>query len=426
MKKYIAYFVCFSMLFAACSGGGKKSDHNHDHSHDTEHACSGDHDHGHDDHNHDHEGHNHDAHEHDHEGCEHDHGAAVKETDAHSDDEIVFTKAQAAAVGLQTQVVKKGDFNLIIKTGGRIEAANGDELTLVATANGVVTDVKRGISEGSAVKAGETILTLSTQGILDGDQLQRAKLSYGAAKREFDRAEALLKDSLISRKEYEQLKLTYDTERVTYQAIAGSRNAKGISISSSISGYVKNLLVAEGEYVTTGQPLATVSQNRRLQLKADVSEKYYKNLPTISSANFKTPYDTAVYKLSALKGRMLSYGRSADRASFYIPVTFEFDNVGQIIPGSFVEVYLLSSPISNVIAIPLSALTEEQGLYFVYIQLEDEHYEKREVTRGDDNGSHVLILSGLHEGEKVVTKGTYQVKLAASASVIPEGHSHSH
>ena len=73
---------------------------------------------------------------------------------------------------------------------------------------------------------------------------------------------------------------------------------------------------------------------------------------------------------------------------------------------------------------PVSAITEEQGLYFVYIKIDDEHYIKQEVTLGETDGARVLILSGLEDGDKVVTNGVYQVKLAATTSAIPEGHVH--
>ena len=87
----------------------------------------------------------------------------------------------------------------------------------------------------------------------------------------------------------------------------------------------------EGDYVTIGQPLVSITQNRRLFLRAEVSEKYYPSLRTIGSANFKTPYDNKVYELKELNGRLLSFGKSAGENSFYVPVTFEFDNKGDII-----------------------------------------------------------------------------------------------
>ena len=167
------------------------------------------------------------------------------------------------------------------------------------------------------------------------------------------------------------------------------------SVVSPISGYVKNLLVKEGDYVSVGQPLVSVTQNRKLFLRADVSEKYYPYLNSIGSANFCTPYNNKVYTLKELGGRMLSYGKASGENGYYVPVTFEFDNKGDVIPGSFVEVFLLSSPMENVLSLPHSALTEEQGSFFVYLQLDEEGYKKQLVTLGADNGESVQILSGI-------------------------------
>lgn len=68
---------------------------------------------------------------------------------------------------------------------------------------------------------------------------------------------------------------------------------------------------------------------------------------------------------------------------------------------------------------------EEQGLYFVYLQLDEEGYKKQEVTLGASNGKKVQILTGLKAGDRVVTKGAYQVKLASASNAIP-AHSHEH
>ncbi|MDR2815779.1 MAG: efflux RND transporter periplasmic adaptor subunit, partial [Proteiniphilum sp.] len=306
-----------------------------------------------------------------------------------------------------------------------IQAAQGDESTIVATSNGIVSFINPSISDGAAVKAGEAIVIVSAKNILDGDPAAKAKIAYETAQAEFKRARELMKDNIISAKEYEQVRLRYETARTVYEAQAGNITEGGVRVASPISGYLKNRLVSQGEYVSVGQPIATVSQNKRLQLKAEVSENYFGSLKSISGANFRMAYDKKVYKLSDLNGRLLSFGKAADGQSFFIPGTFEFDNIGDIIPGSFAEVNFLTTPQDNIISVPASALTEEQGLYFVYLQLDEEGYKKQEVTIGRNNGERVQILSGLTPGEKVVTKGVYQVKLAAISSVTPEGH-HSH
>ena len=246
------------------------------------------------------------------------------------------------------------------------------------------------------------------------------------AKASYDRAEELVKDKIISQKEFEAARLEYENAKTAYEAISGSKTEKGVSVSAPINGHVKNILVKEGEYITAGQPLATVSQNQRLVLRAEVSQRYYSALKHIGSANFKTPYDNHVYELADLNGRLLSFGKTSDNNSFFVPVSFEFDNKGEVIPGSFVEVYLISSPIENTLSIPVSALTNEMGIYYVYVQIDEEGYRKQEVALGANNGKEVQIIKGLHPGDRVVTQGAYQVKMASASGAIPHGHSHEH
>ena len=303
-------------------------------------------------------------------------------------------------------------------------SAQGDEVTIVATFNGIVSFANPSISEGAAVRVGETIVTLSAKTLLEGDPAAKAKIVYETAQKEYQRAKGLSNDQIISAKEFEQVRLRYETAKTAYEAQASNVTASGVSVTSPINGYIKNRLVSQGDYVSVGQPIATVSQNKRLQLRAEVSENYFKALKSIVSANFQTSYDNEVYKISELNGRLLSFGKVSGGQSFYIPVTFEFDNIGEIIPGTFVSVYLLSNQQNKVISVPVSALTEEQGLNFVYLQLDEDGYKKQEVNLGQSNGERVQVLSGLKAGDKVVTKGVYQVKLASVSSVMPEGHNH--
>ena len=382
------------------------------------------HNHGTEAHDHDHEGHDHENEGHSAtKECEgHNHGSEASESE-HSD-EIILPKAKAEAAGVKVSTIEPGTFEQVIKTSGQVLAAQGDESVAVATVAGVVSFHGK-VTEGMSVGKGSTLLTISSSNIADGDPVQRARIAYEISKKEYERMKALVKNKIVSDKDFAQAEQNYENARISYEALAKGNTKGGQAISSPIGGYVKNILVKEGDYVTIGQPLVSVTQNRRLFLRAEVSEKYYPYLRTIGSANFKTPYDNKVYALKELSGRLLSFGKSAGDNSFYVPVTFEFDNKGDIIPGSFVEVYLLSTPMDNVISLPRTALTEEQGLFFVYLQLDEEGYKKQEVTLGADNGQSVQILTGVKAGDPVVVNGAYQVKLASASNAIP-AHSHEH
>lgn len=426
MKYIIISLTVLSMLFYGC----KKTTQAGAHDHATEQADHKDHDHA--DGKHDHEGetHDHDADDHDghdhaaenHDGHDHDNSKKTKEQE-HSD-EIIFSKAQAAKTEFEVKEIQPKTFYQVIKTTGQVLPAPGDESVVVATNSGTVSFTDNRLAEGSAVKQGQPLFSIASKNLGEGDYYSKVNAAYQKAKAEFERAGTLVKDKIISQKEYESIRLDYQNAKIAYDAVSGKQSARGVNVTAPIGGYIKNIAVKDGEYVTAGQTLGTVSQNQRLVLRAEVSEKYYKALNTISSANFKTPYDNQVYALSDLKGRLLSIGKTAGENSFFVPVSFEFDNRGDIVPGAFVEIFLESTPLENVITVPVSALTNEMGIFYVYVQLDEEGYRKQEVKTGASNGKEMQIISGLQPGDRVVTKGAYQVKMASASGAIPHGHEH--
>ncbi len=363
------------------------------------------------------------AHEHGEEGHNHEEEMHAGEKAGHSD-EIILTPEKAKAAGVEAEAVHAGSFRNVIHTSGQILAAQGEEATVVAASSGVVS-FSRKVAEGMQVGKGTELLSVSAAHIQDGDPVQKAKVAYEKAKEEYERAQKLVSSQIVSQKDFAALREAYENARLTYEALKPSMSGKGVSVKSPIGGFIKTCLVKEGDYVTVGQPLMTVTQTRRLVLKAEVSERYYAQLSQVVSANFQTPYNNKVYSLENLGGKLLSFGKSSGDTSYYVPVTFEFDNRGDMVPGSFVEVYLLSGERNGVLSLPVSALTEEQGVYFVYLKLDEECYKKQEVKLGTSDGSRVEILSGIKDGDTVVTRGAIHVKLASASNAIP-AHTHNH
>ncbi len=343
--------------------------------------------------------------------------------EAHSD-EIVLTPEKAKAAGVGTETVAPALFRYVIPAGGQLLTAQGEEATVVASTAGVVS-FTRPLTDGTAVQKGAALLSVSAQNIQDGDPVGRARIAYLTAKDEYERAARLAEKQIVTKKELNRLKEEFENARIAYEALRPNRSGNGVQIQSPITGFVKSCLVKEGDFVTVGQALLSVTQTKRLTLRAEVSERYYAQLSGITSANFRTSYDGQTYSLDKLKGRLLSRGKAAGEGSYYIPVSFEFDNCGQMIPGSYVECFLLSAEKPNVISIPNSALTEEQGVYFVYLQIDEEGYRKQEVKLGMTDGERTEITAGLNPGDKVVTQGAIHVKLASASAAIP-AHTHNH
>lgn len=370
----------------------------------------------------------HDDHDHDHNPV-HNHGesASSKEEDeeeAHNPDEIILTPEKAKAAGVVVEAVVPTDFNAVIKTGGKVLTASGDESTIVAPSAGIIS-MKKGYTEGMAIAKGTPLMTLSSSKLPEGDLSRRNEIAYQQAKSDFERASKLLEDKLITEKEYLAAKTDYERTQLAYEATGGKASVSGVSVSAPSGGYVKECLVSDGDFVEVGQPLMRLTQNKKLYLRAEVSERDYDKLGTISSAKFRPSYSERVYNLQDLDGRLVASGQTASANSSFIPVTFEFNNTGGVVPGSFAEIYLLTGRRENVISVPVSALTEEQGVYFVYVKIDDEGYLKKEVKLGATDGERVEVLSGLKPGDNLVTEGAIHVKLASATAAIP-AHNHNH
>ena len=301
--------------------------------------------------------------------------ASAKEEPKSND--ITYLKEQAWQVEFANQPVVRQLFSEIIKTTGEILPAPGDEMVVTANADGIVVFSGNKATVGASVGKGETLFSVSGGNLTSGNtetRFQQAKAAYEKAKADYDRAKELTKDNIVSQKDFQDIKAKYETQQANYNSISRNYTTGAQKVTSPISGFVKSVMVSDGQYVTVGQPLAKVSQNKRLVLSAEVSQKYFGKLPLVSSANFRTSYDNKTYEIEALNGKLVSFGKSNDTNSLFIPVTFSFENKGDVVPGSMVDVFLKLKSAEEALVVPLSSLIEEQEVFFAYVQKAGESF----------------------------------------------------
>lgn len=340
--------------------------------------------------------------------------------------DITYLKEQAWKIDFANQPVQRQPFANVVKTSGVVITAPGDEETVSAKTAGIVRINKSGLFEGAAVGAGAVLFTVSSQGLTNGNaplQIQEARNNLSKAKADFERSQKLYNDRLLVEKDYLQAKNTYENAQSLLASLTGNYGQGGQSIRTSRAGFVKALLVSDGQFVETGAPLAVISKSKKLVVKAEVSQTAFSKIGNIASANFRAA-NGRVYSLAELNGRLVSIGKSAENTLF-IPVFFEVDNKEGIVPGAFIEVFLKTNAQTAALVIPASAVMEEQGSYFCYVQTEGESFQKRELSIGGSDGQYVQVLSGVAEGERVVTKGAYNIKLSTAAGTLP-AHGHEH
>jgi len=310
-----------------------------------------------------------------------------------------------------------------------VQSSQGNEIIVSARTNGEVVFLTNNLNEGKIVKSQETLFSISGSNLADNNislKYSEARNNFEKTRADYERAKELVKDLIISEKELNTTRNHYENARAVYDNLSKHFSESGQRITSPINGYIKEVLVKNGAYVDAGQPVLVISRNNTLILTADVPQKYAHLLGSVKSAIIRTLHDNGVYTLEQLNGTVESYGKAADSENYLIPVTIKIDNRAGFTPGGFVEIYLKTVNGSNAVTVPNTALLEEQGIFYVWVQLTPELFEKREVVTGTTDGIKTEIQSGISTKERIVTRGALMLKLAQATGTLDAHAGHVH
>lgn len=195
-----------------------------------------------------------------------------------------------------------------------------------------------------------------------------------------------------------------------------------VEVLSPVDGVVTLAQASAGERAEKGWKLFEVSDLSSVWVEARVYETEAAQLPSVTGALVTSQALAAPVPAS----RVVSVGAALDSASGTIPLVFEVPNPGgNLRVGSQVTLAVAAGAARQVLALPATALIDEEGSWAVYVQDGGESFSRRLVEPGLRDGAWVEIKSGLKAGERVVTRGAYKVRLAASSTAIP-AHGHAH
>lgn len=321
--------------------------------------------------------------------------------------------------GIEEEKVEEGPFHHVIKVGGKIESSASDIHTITAKKSGIVT-LASDILAGANVKNGQRIGSISVEGVQGGDLNRAAISNLESARAEYERLKPLYSDGLVTASAFREAERAYKEA----EALAGKSSGGSAILTAPASGNIRNLYVTSGEYVEVGAPIAVISKNTELTLRADLPAREASHLGELASANFIPEGSREVVKLSELNGKKLT--GNAGVSNGYIPVYFSFSGDPLAFAGGYAEVFLLCGNRQGVITVPRDALVEIQGNKYVYVSEHGHAFEKRLVETGSGDGERVEILSGLEPGETFVSKGASVVRMAEISAVAPPSHSHNH
>lgn len=353
------------------------------------------------------------------------HALADPETPATA---IAFTKEQSWKIDFATALPQSKPFGQLIKATARVEALPAKTNTLTTNASGVVQFVSNGLVAGCSVSAGQQLFRITGSGMGDDNAAlvyQSASADYELTKAEYERMAQLAEKQIVSQREFQEAQNRFEKARASYENLQQNFNVNGQLVTAEQAGSLDKVWVSNGDYVHVGDRLASISSYAKVQLVAGVQQKYAAAMSQISDIAYHSATD-GWKDLAQLNGRLLSVGARAAENNFLVPVYLESDNSGDFLPGSFVELNLTTVSNQNKLVVPVAAVLEQQSNFFVFVQLNPELFEKRQVFPGASNGLETVIERGLSANERIVTKGAVMLKLASASGTLDPHAGHVH
>lgn len=211
-----------------------------------------------------------------------------------------------------------------------------------------------------------------------------------------------------------KLKLWKLTENQITAIETSGKVRENFPVYSTVSGIVAEKLVSEGDYVKQGQPLFKVSNLSTVWAVFDA----YENQISLIKEGQDVNITSTAHPNKVFKGPITFISPVLNTQTRTINVRVTLPNKEQLFkPGMFVKgkIENVISSVGSDLYIPYSAVlwTGERSIVYVKAQSSKPVFELREVELGPRAGELISVISGLENGDEIVTQGTFTVDAAA-------------
>jgi RND family efflux transporter MFP subunit len=348
-----------------------------------------------------------------------------RDADETAGEEIGFLKEQQWKVPFATAVTEVQDVKRAVWAIGEVIPSPSAYAEIVAPVDGIVQIAAKGnlALPGSTVQRGDVVATITPP--VQGEGWVTSRLAYEQAKRDFERAERLREFDAISQREYELARNEYRSRKARFESVADGGDVNTLALTAPIHGQIMDWMVRPGQLVRSGDKLMAVVDPSVVWLKVNVYENDFKALGRPVGVFIHSHNESDGQLLTGDDFEVLTTGGALNPATRTIPVLLEIRNeTNQLTINESTPVELYSSKGDSAIAVPKTAVYEDEGISVVFVQTGGESFEKRQVTLGPRYGDRVSVLEGLSSGERYVSVGGYHVRLASTSAEIGHGHAH--
>ncbi len=300
------------------------------------------------------------------------------------------------AVPVQIDTVRKNDISIVKNYTGTLEGEQ--QANIVSKIQERINSVN--VKIGDAVKPGEVLVSLDKSGA--SSQFYQAKAGFENAAQNLDRMKALYSAGAIAKQMLDAAQTNYDISKANFEAAKSM-----VDLVSPISGIVTFIDCNIGDLAMPGKVILTVASINKMKILFTVNESDISALSIGKKADISSEQRPGLIQY----GSISQVSRSADvqSRSFDVWAVFANNSDRWFKPGMFCRVNVTVNHSNSSLIIPTKAIVIFENKKGVFVT-DNNIASFRAIETGMSNAQSTEVISGLKEGEKIITLGMNNLK----------------
>ncbi len=257
---------------------------------------------------------------------------------------------------------------------------------------------------GQKVRKGQLLATM------DDVNLAKTRMQYVNDSTELARLTELYNIGAVAQADYDMAKLALNITKKTYHNLA-----ENTYLRSPINGVVTARNYDKGDMYSMSQPIFVIEQIQPVKMLVNVSESLF----TQVHKGMEFDITVEAYPEEVFKGKVNLIYPTISATTHTFPVEVICQNADERLrPGMFARV-AANFGTNHHIVVPDVAVVKQQGSgeHFIYVVNADNTVTYTKVQLGRRLGNRYEIVSGIKEGDKIVTEGQVRLKNGISVTV---------
>ena len=331
-----------------------------------------------------------------------------------SNDTIVVSSHAKVKSLLKTIKVETQEYQPELLSAGTVKAIPNLYAEIAPPFSGRVTAVH--LRLGLKTKAGTPLFEMTSAEFTDAQKLFfQAKSEYQNAKLTMKRQQDLKAHGVGAEKDVEEAETNYQIKQKEYQNAMASLKIFNVDINklvfgqplvvrSPIAGEVITNEVVMGQFIKADDPpRAKVAELDKVWVVGMVKEKDLRFIQGLDNAEVSI----AAFPDKKIKGSIYHIDEIVNEDTRSVQVLIECSNTDHLLkPGMYVTVKFMDKS-ANATFVPEKSLLQYNDKSYVLLQIGKDQYIKRHVQTGITEKGKIQILSGLTNGDIIISEGAF-------------------